>query len=668
MDNRFGIKDFFLFALLAVLLAVVVLAMVQYDRQWEKVSAIEAQNRTLAGDLNRVARTLEGLSAGGRGGGGGQIVQNFYGVGTPGQVPTAGAGAATTPGGGGATPQPQQAAVVDLDAGGSPDAGGADGPFRALVAAENMDGFARGGWFLDNFGIKIGRLTPLVSSDVYQSWIEALVLESMAQRDPYTLDFEPKLARSWDISEDGLTVTFRLRDGLRFSDGQPLTAEDVKFTFDWINNPDVQAERQRAYLEKLEGVEVIDSLTVRFTFSEPYFLNFETVAGTGILPKHFYGDMRPIDFNESVGLLMGSGQYMLSSPTDWDPAQDVVLMRNPRYWGVAGTFDRMVFKQIEEETAQQVMFRNGELDRLGLPPEAFEELRDDPAVAEMSRALSYDSPFGGYTYVGWNQEKLEGGVPVATPFADARVRRAMTMMIDRERLAEELYLGYATVATGPFAPGSPQSDPEIEPWPHDVSAARALLAEAGYEDRDGDGVVEDESGRPLQFSLMYAGGNEFTEKIALAIQDDMAEGGVQMEIESLLWPVLIDRLKKSEFEAATLGWSGTPESDPYQIFSSAQAKVGGDNRTAYRSERLDAAIEDARTTVDREPRMEKWHEVHRILHEDQPYTFLLNRQALRLFNDRVKNVEESPLGLNYEYLNGGVLPWFIPAEQQRRTR
>ena len=167
---------------------------------------------------------------------------------------------------------------------------------------------------------------------------------------------------------------------------------------------------------------------------------------------------------------------------------------------------------------------------------------------------------------------------------------------------------------------------------------------------------------------MYPGGSDFTEKIALAMQDDLAAGGVLMELERTDWPVLVERLKSSDFEAATLGWSASVETDPYQIFHSDNAIVGGDNRTGYRSEELDKAIEVARVTVDQDERMEKWHEVHRILHQDQPYTFLLNRQALRLFNERVHNIDTSPLGLNYEFLNGGVLPWYMPAGQQRQTQ
>jgi peptide/nickel transport system substrate-binding protein len=138
-----------------------------------------------------------------------------------------------------------------------------------------------------------------------------------------------------------------------------------------------------------------------------------------------------------------------------------------------------------------------------------------------------------------------------------------------------------------------------------------------------------------------------------------------MEPERVDWPVLVQKLNTSDFEAVTLGWSSVPESDPYQVFHSNNIKDQGDNRTAYSNPELDKVIDKGRTTMDKEARMKYWHQVHQILHDDQPYTFMFNRKALRLFNERVHNVKESKLGLNYEHLNGGVLPWYIPTTMHK---
>jgi peptide/nickel transport system substrate-binding protein len=276
--------------------------------------------------------------------------------------------------------------------------------------------------------------------------------------------------------------------------------------------------------------------------------------------------------------------------------------------------------------------------------------------------------YGGYTYVGWNQVRTRDGNKTPTIFADKRVRQAMTMLLDRERIAREIYLGYATVASGPFAPKGPQSNPDIRPWPYDEARGKSLLSEAGLTDRNGDGVVEDASGKAFRFTLTYPSGNETVEKIILFMKDAYARAGIVMEPERVDWPVLVNKLNNSDFDAVTLGWSSVPESDPFQVFHSSQMTGQGDNRTSYVNPEIDKAIEKARATVDTDERMKGWHEVHRILHEDQPYTFMLNRQALRLINNRVQNIEPSKVGLNFEHLNGGVIPWFVPQAQQKYTR
>jgi peptide/nickel transport system substrate-binding protein len=540
--------------------------------------------------------------------------------------------------------------------------------FTHLRRAEQMPGFARGEWYIENFGLKVGKLTPLLATDIYQKWVEYQVMESLATRDPYTLEFVPRLARSWSISDDGLTMTFSLRRDVTFSDGSPLTSEDVKFTFDFIRNPDVNAARERSYLTMLKDVQTPDPFTVVFTFTEPYFRNFETVASASVMSKAFYGQYAVQQFNDSVGLLFGSGPYRLETPDGWSPGTPVVLYRNDRYWGPAGTFERIYFQEIREESAQMVMYGNREHDSIFCTPEMYDRLREDARVMAFSKAMKYDSPYRGYSYIGWNQQRRVEGEPRPTAFADARVRRAMTMLLDRERLAREIFRGYARAASGPFTPGGPQADPDVKPLPFDPDAARALLAEAGFADRDGDGIIEGPDGSPLRFTLLYPSGSELYEKLVLFFRDAYARAGIVMELDSQDWPVLVDRLNKSDFDAVTLGWSSTPESDPYQIFHSSQIGDEGDNRTFYRNAELDTLIDRARRTLDREQRMQMWQQVHRILHEDQPYTFLINRPYLRLMHERIQNVEPSGVGLNFEYLNGGVMPWYVPADRQVRTK
>jgi peptide/nickel transport system substrate-binding protein len=622
MENRFGIKDLFLFLLIGGLIVLVVLAMVQFDRQFRDIQSIKQQQDGLVNDLAKIRRQLA------------------EGVATVG--PAAGGGSSTQP-------------VKDA--------------FTRLREAEKKPDFARGDWFIDNFATKVGKLTPHVSSDIYQSWVERQVMDLLADRDPQTLEYLPRLATSWEQSPDGLKMTFHLRRGVEFSDGVPLTADDVLYTFELIRNPQINSDRTRSYLTELDQVKKVDDYTVEFTFKKFYYRNFDSVANlVGIMPKHFYGKFTADQYNEKTGLLMGSGPYKLKDPENWTPGQPVELYRNERFWGVPPTFDRIRFNELQGEATEMVVYGNQEHDIIRCTSDQYEKLTHDPRIMAFSNAYDFPDVFRGFMYVGWNQERAKDGKPTKTFFADKRVRQAMTILFDRERVVRELTFGHGRVATGPFMPGGPQSDPTVKPWPYDEAMGKSLLAQAGFTDRNGDGILEDAEGKPFRFTLTYPSGMEMYEKFVLMIKDNYARAGVVLVPDRVDWPVLVNRLNNSDFDSVVLGWSGEPESDPYQIFHSSQIAGQGDNRTHYINPELDKVIEQARSTVDEKQRMELWHKVHRILHEDQPFTFVLNRNSLWLVNKRVKNIERATIGLNFEYLAGGMIPWYVPKGMQKYTK
>ena len=250
MENRFGVKDLFLFLLVGGLIVVVVMAMIQFDRQYDQVLLIQSKQEEMTRDLGRIRQ---------------QLAQGVVAVNNSGGGPSTPATNAAAPGGG-------------KDA------------FYLLRDAEQKPDFARGDWFIDSFGAKIGRLTPHVASDVYQKWVQYQVMQPLTVTDPYTLEPAPCLATHWEISPDGLVMKFFLRRNATFSDGHPVTADDVIFTFDWIRNPAVNAERTRAYLTKLKDVKKLDDYTVEISFSEYYYLNFDYAAGVDVpvMPKHYY--------------------------------------------------------------------------------------------------------------------------------------------------------------------------------------------------------------------------------------------------------------------------------------------------------------------------------------------------------------------------------------------
>jgi len=234
------------------------------------------------------------------------------------------------------------------------------------------------------------------------------------------------------------------------------------------------------------------------------------------------------------------------------------------------------------------------------------------------------------------------------------------MLADREAMCRNLMAGLATPTSGPFHRLGFQADPEVKPWPHDPQRARDLLKAAGFEDRDGDGVIESASGEPFVFKLIYPSGSPNYQQMAFNLKDAYARAGIVLEPDPLEWTILQQRMDQREFDAMTLGWGGTIETDPYQIFHTKQIADGGDNYIGYSNPELDKIIDQARVTVDEEARKKLWHQVHAILHEDEPYTFLWTSRAVVFLDKRIKNVQLTKLGLSPD------VEWYVPTAAQKR--
>ncbi len=656
MDNRFTLKDLFLFGLLVLMIGMVGLAMIQYDRQWETLKKIQSQGTQQTAELIKISGELAKL-------------RQTIGKG----------GIAVGP----STQSSDATATLDPKT----------DPFVKIHAAQTNADFALGDWLINNTGAKLSKITPLLSSDVYANFVQSRVVEPLAIRDDDTLEWRPHLATSWTIEDNSaawnaavdalvksgkslddakkdpslpiaVRIRFKLRPNVTFSDGHPFTADDLVFSFDWVCNEAVDAPRPRAYIkENIASVEKVSDLEVVYNFKRPYFEAFSLAAGMDILPKHFISKYSPKDFNESVGLLLGTGQYRLEDPTAWRPGKTMLLVRNERYWGEPGTFSRILINEVENDAAELSMFRNGELDIFGAQPEQYQTLKDEPEINEKANRFEYSSINGGYSYVAWNQ--LRTGKP--TVFADKRVRQALTMLIDRERMAKAIFLGYANVTSGPFNPQSKQNAPDIKPWPFDAKRARALLKEAGFEDRNGDGVLEGPDGTPFKFSLIYGNSNPISQKIALLVKDGLAQAGIVMELEPTDWPIMLQKLDKKDFDAITLGWSGGAEGDIFQMFHSSQSINNGDNYMSYKNPKLDELMVKARETVKEDERMPLWQECHRMLNDDQPYTFLMTRKSLVFIDKRIKNVALTKTGLNFTSVDTAPIPWYVPAALQKHT-
>ena len=672
MERTFGIKDFFLLAVLSLLIVLVILAMVQFDRQWDEVQSVKHKLDQQAIDLQSIQRTLTN----------GVAVQNR--------------GATTTTAGSDSAVPGQQ----------------------RIAAARAMPDYAEGDWLVYGFQSKIASLTPFLGGDAYSADVLNNVQETLITRDPVTLKWQGVLAESWTIDDTSAawnayaekrrpvpltdaevragedfpkdapadtqksfvdarikqgrtdddigkekdcpvaaTITFTMRPNATFSDGHPVTAEDVAFTFAFIQNSDVNAPRERSGTTSIRSVTAVPGNKVAFAFRTPFFQALDVAGGTAVLPKHFYEKFKPADFNQSTGYLLGSGPYQLDNPTSWKPGTPIELVRNPRYWGIQPAFTKMVYREFTNSVAIETSFRNRDIDYLPCPPERFLKLQKDAAIVARTQQFDYQNTIGGYRYIAWNQQRE--GKP--TKFADKRVRQAMTLLIDQKRIISDVMLNLAVPATGPFNPSSKQYDASLQPWPYDPDRASKLLDEAGWKDR-GSGVLTDDGGQPFEFTLTYPSGTPNYEKQALLLKDLLAKAKIRLKTDPQEFSVFGERLKHRDFDAISLGWTAGIETDVFQMFHSSQMADGGDDFMSYKNPELDRTVEQARRTLDEGERMKFWNKVHRILYDDQPYTFLFFPKSLLFTDKRIANIQKVPLGLNPD------AEWFVAKGDQKYTR
>lgn len=661
MNKSSNTKDIFISSFLALIVILIVLSMYQRDREWSKLASMERalseQSRdvsNLRGSLNAIEKKLNNLTV--------AAIQPTVAppiAAAPVVVAPVTVASATT------STNTTKNTSTSSTSSESSISGGVSLAFKRAKTATEQEDYAQGDWSVNSLTGGLKTITPLVSSDASASNIQSFVLESLITRDPDTLEWTGLIAKDWTISEDGLVITFNLRNDVYFSDGEALDSGDVAFTFAFIMNEDIQAPGLRSYLEKIKSVTANGPHQVVYTFKEPYFEAFDLAGTLSVMPEHFYKEYvdKPQEFNDSKGILMGTGPYKLADPKSWTPDNDnVELIRNNRYWGdIQPSYDRVLWRIIQNATARLTTYRNGDLDAYGARPIEYEKLKKDKQITDKSQQFEYMPPVVGYSWIGWNQES--DGKP--TLFADKKVRQAMTYLIDRDRISRDIFLGYSETAISPFSPRSKQHNTDLTPRSYDLEKGKALLKEAGFEDRDNNGVLENEAGKPFEFKLTYFQGNEDTQRMILLMKDLFAKAGVKLIPTPQEWPVMVEQLTNKDFEAITLGWTSGIETDIFQMFHSSQTKTNGDNFINYKSPELDKLIDDARKTVDAEKRMKLWKQAEAVMYEDQPYSFLFRRQTLAFIDKRFKNVKLTKLGLNRSFLPMEV---YVPKSLQKYTQ
>ena len=507
-----------------------------------------------------------------------------------------------------------------------------------------------GDWLIWNLPGEIRTLNLLnVDSTLgTRNIVSSTIIESLFEQDLDTdkVKLKPKLAEKMDISENGLEITIALKDDIYFSDGVPVTADDVIFTFETVMNHKIDCADLRNYFDNITEVVELDNRRVKFVMGERYWKTIGAIGAFYVFPKHIYQFDNPEEFNKHRSNPVGSGPYVFEK---WDVGQQIVLRRNENYWGKKPNIKKIVFKFISNATACLQALRSHDIDIFEPGSEQVSDMPKNPQFAKEFRSIIFWDPSFGYWYIGWNQER-----PF---FKDRRVRQAMTCLTNREAMVEQLTCGKGAVVTGTFYIYGRQNDPSIQPWPYDIKKAAVLLDEAGWKDRDGDGI-RDKDGIRFRFKYSYVAGNVSSEQIARVLKDEAAKVGVEVVPNPLEWSVFIENVNNRKFDAVELMWGGVIEADPYQIFHSSQIQGRGNNFVSFNHSKADEVLEQARRELDEEKRYALYHQFHRILHEEQPYTFLMTRPRYYFIDRRFENVIVHKLGID-------PFEWYVPKGKQK---
>lgn len=441
-------------------------------------------------------------------------------------------------------------------------------------------------------------------------------------------ELEPDLAQRWEISEDGMSYTFYLRDDVQWHDGAPFSASDVVFTIQTIQSPDFQGAPSLTDVWRNVTVEELGPYTLRFTLREPFapFLDYTSI---GILPAHLLNSVPPESLAESPfsASPVGTGPFCVEEVS----ARRILLVANKAFYEKRPYIDRLEFYFYSDLPSVFEARRRGECDGISrVMPEYLEAIREDPQLS------LYSAPISGYNLVFLNLDRAV--------FQDRAVRQAMMWAIDRQKMVDEILAGQGIVIHSPILSYSWAYDADVQRYQHDLDKAQRVLEQAGWRDSDGDGI-RDRDGVALSFTLNTNQDDEARMQLAQMISQQLAECGIQANVEPVSWDVLVsEKLRLRRYDAVLSGWQSLPpDPDPYPYWHSSQASEDGLNFANYIDKEADYLLATARSTADQEERAALYRRFQELFVEQVPSLLLYQPVYHYAVDSKVQNVQISSL-------------------------
>jgi peptide/nickel transport system substrate-binding protein len=507
------------------------------------------------------------------------------------------------------------------------------GLIAAACGGGDGGGSGGGGTVVVGMRSDFGSFNPVTSSGQYDLELMNYALFTPLVQYDESLGVQPYLAESWEMLGDS-GVTFRLRQDVRWHDGQPVTARDVEFTFNLAKDEQTASLIGSIFLPEVASAQVVDDYTITFRFERPHAQALEDFWWPP-LPRHLLENVAPAElrnapFNRQP---VGSGPFRFG---EWRANERLVLVRNdefPESLGGPAAAERIVFRVIPEASTMLTELITGSLHvDIPLMPDQVRQVRDNPDTELHS--------FPGRTvyFLGWNNDR--------PPFDNAAVRRALAHAINREEIVDALLYGEGTIATSTIPPWHPLY-PDLAPLGHDPAQAAAMLEEAGWVDRDGDGVRENAQGQPLSFEVLSSD-DPLRRSVVEVLQNQLRQVGARAEIRVMEFQTMLQSHRERDFDAVFTNWvldnfqiAGAPTA----LFHSSEADTElSANRSTVRIPELDAAIERGARAPDEAEQRAAWREMTEVLQREQPVTFMFWLNELAGSRAGMGGVEMDPRG------------------------
>ncbi len=513
--------------------------------------------------------------------------------------------------------------------------------------------------------------------------IFSFTFEGLTTTDGVTGETVPALAESWEIEDEGKILTFTLREGLRWSDGEPLTVDDVVFTYDVLFNPDIPTNSRDGFRIGVEGrfpeVSRVDDRRVRFTLPEPFAPMLENTS-LEIIPAHLLQPAVEGRDNQGNPLflstwgtdtpprqIVGNGPYQLAQYT---PGERVIFERNPYYWrrGTAGEpqpyVEQIVWQIVSSTDTAFFQFRSGGLDSVGVQPDFFSLLKREEERGDFT--IFNGGPGMGTNFFAFNLNRASrNGRPLVDPiksawFNSVAFRQAVSYGVDRETMVHNIFQGLGEPQTSPMSVPSPFFAPPemgVRTYDYDPEKARELLLGDGFQ-YNAAGQLQDADGNRVRFTLITNSGNKIRESIGAQIKNDLEKIGIQVDFQPLAFNALVDRLSDSlDWEAMVLGLTGGIEPngganvwllDGALHAFNQNAGPGQDPLEGWQAADWEQRIADlyvqAAQVIDFDERFELYKETQQLTQEYLPFTYLINNLSLAAVRNRVQGVKYTALG------------------------